>query len=93
MKIEIAGKTLKFSHKNDFDNGEIHYLFALGSFLYWVEVVDGIVKGISPTLRDEGESWEWWDKPFPEEEFLEHEEFNKILDTPENIKKFQDLLG
>jgi len=92
IEIVINDKTLTFSHKNDFDNGYIHYLFGDGRFLYWVEVQDGIVLTVASTLLEEAESWEWWDEPFPMEEFEAHTALTPILCETENMLKFQNIL-
>lgn len=92
-EIVINDKTLTFSHKNTFDDGEVHNLFNLDKFLYWVLVIDDVVISITSTLREEAETWEWWDEPFTNQEFDEHTEFCKVLNQSENIEKFQELLG
>jgi hypothetical protein len=92
VELIINGKTLTFSHKNDFDNGNIHYLFGDGTFLYWIDTTNDIVTGIASTLRQEAETWEWWGEPFPEEKFKEHEAFEIVLNEYENMLKFQNIL-
>ncbi len=92
LEIIFNGKLLTYSHKNDFDNGNIHYLFGDGTFLYWVDVQDRIVQGITSTFREEAEAWEWWGEPFPDEKFKEHQELTPILNEAENMLKFQNLI-
>ena len=46
------------SHTNDFGEGNMHHLFAVRQFLFWVDVINGTVILVSPTLREE---LEWWD--------------------------------
>ena len=46
-----------YSHKNDFDNGNIHYLFSVGPYLFWCDTTDGILTHITPTLKQEIDTW------------------------------------
>jgi hypothetical protein len=92
VKLTINNKELTYSHKNVFDGGEIHYLFSDGMFLYWVNVLNDVVIGICGTLKEEADSWEWWDEPFTDKQFQEHEKFADFLDHPEHYEKFQNIL-
>ncbi len=46
-----------YSHKNDFDNGNIHYLFSVGVYLFWVDTTDGKVTHVAPTQKGEIDTW------------------------------------
>lgn len=50
-------KDFVYSHKNDFDNGNIHYLFGVGVYLFWVDTTNGKVTHVTPTLKEEIDTW------------------------------------
>jgi hypothetical protein len=50
-------KDFIYSHKNDFDNGNIHYLFSVGPYLFWCDTTDGVLTHITPTLKQEIDTW------------------------------------
>jgi len=73
-------KELFYSHSNDFGKGYVHHLFGAGRFaLIWVETVDGIVKSIAPTLREELDTWEGEEYDVTDKEYEEHLNDVKIL--------------
>ncbi len=46
-----------YSHKNDFDNGNIHYLFNVGVYLFWCDTTNGVLTHVTPTLKQEIDTW------------------------------------
>ena len=56
LSFEFPGEFI-YSHKNDFDNGNIHYLFSVGVYLFWCDTTDGVLTHVAPTLKQEIDTW------------------------------------
>tara|TARA_R110000868_G_scaffold103015_1_gene283759 strand:- start:4308 stop:4622 length:315 start_codon:yes stop_codon:yes gene_type:complete len=62
-----------YSHTNDFKDGTVHHLFSVREFLFWVEVIDGVVLSVAPTIREELDMWnEESDTVTTDEEYEAH---------------------
>lgn len=95
-------KGFKYSHKNDFTEhgyNEIHYLFAVEPFLFWVEAINGKVNCVVATHREELGMWgadygENEINPYDvsDETYAVHVNDTKILNSDFYKEKLQKLV-
>lgn len=50
-------KEFRFSHINKLDDVNVDVLFSNGIYLFWVHTMNGNVTHVTPTLKDELDTW------------------------------------
>ncbi len=89
-------KQFRFFKKNDFEDGEVHYLFENGKFLFWVVSKNEVLQGVSGTDRSELESWNDEDPDgkygVTDKAYAIHLRDAQILSLPENLKKIEEMI-
>lgn len=84
-------KEFVYSHTNDFQD-TLHHLFSVREFLFWVEVINGVVTSVAPTLREELNLWNAESgHTTTDEEYEAHCNDAKIL-TEKYITELQNLV-